>query len=95
MPAYAVFMRDKTVETVELDTYFAKVDATFEGHEVKLLADYGVIEVLEGEAIEGAVILEFPDINSARAWYHSPAYQAVAQHRFLGAQYRGFIVAGS
>jgi uncharacterized protein (DUF1330 family) len=28
------------------------------------------------------------------AWYHSPDYQAVAQHRFKGASYRGFVVEG-
>lgn len=94
MPAYAVFTRDETVDPVELEEYFAKVDASFEGHPMKLLADYGTIETLEGGEIEGAVILEFPDMEAARAWYRSSEYQAVAQHRFKGSRYRGFIVAG-
>ncbi|MBK4216878.1 DUF1330 domain-containing protein [Paracoccus caeni] len=94
MPAYVVFMRDEMVDPVEFDQYAAKVDASFEGHEVKPLADYGTIETLEGEEIDGAVILEFRDMDAARAWYRSSAYQTTAQHRFKGARYRGFIVEG-
>lgn len=94
MPAYAVFMRDETVDPAELAQYSAKVEASFEGHEMKLLADYGAIETLEGEEIEGAVILEFPDMDAVRAWYRSPRYQEIARHRFKGARYRGFVVAG-
>ena len=94
MPAYVVFMRDETVNPAQFEEYSAKVGASFEGHEVKFLADYGTIETLEGDEIEGAVILEFPNMDSARAWYRSPEYQATAQHRFQGARYRGFIIAG-
>ena len=94
MPAYAVFTREETIDQVELYEYFAKVDASFADHPMKLLADYGAIETLEGDEIEGAVILEFPDVEAARAWYRSPEYQAVAEHRFKGSRYRGFIVAG-
>lgn len=94
MPAYAVFMRDGIVDAAEFQEYISKVDASFEGHEVRFLADYGLIETLEGEEIEGAVILEFPDMDAARSWYRSPEYQTVVQHRFRGARYRGFIVAG-
>lgn len=94
MQAYVVFMRDETLDAAEFEEYSAKVGASFEGHAVKFLADYGTIETLEGAAIEGAVILEFPDMDAARAWYHSPEYQKTAQHRFQGARYRGFIVEG-
>lgn len=94
MPAYAVFMRDEMVDPVDLEKYSAEVDASFEGHEVKLLADYGTIETLEGDEIEGAVILEFPNMDAAQAWYRSPQYQATARHRLRGARDRGFIVAG-
>lgn len=94
MPAYVVFMRDETIDSVELEKYSAAVGASFEGHEMTPLADYGAIETLEGPETEGAVILEFPSMDAARAWYRSPEYQATAQHRFKGARYRGFVVAG-
>ncbi|MFV0490176.1 MAG: DUF1330 domain-containing protein [Vibrio fluvialis] len=40
------------------------------------------------------MIVEFPNQAAARAWYDSPAYQAVAQHRFQGAKYRAVMVDG-
>lgn len=94
MTAYVVFTRDEIVDPAEFDKYVADVDASFEGHEMNLLADYGTFETLEGEEIDGAVILAFPDMDAARAWYRSPEYQKTAQHRFKGARYRGFIVEG-
>lgn len=94
MQAYVVFMRDETVDPLEFEAYSARVGASFKGREVKFLADYGTIETLEGDAIEGAVILEFPDMDAARSWYHSSEYQQTAQHRFQGARYRGFIIEG-
>lgn len=94
MPAYVVFTREEMVDEHEFAVYAASVDATFAGHDVTLLADYGALETLEGAPVDGAVILRFPDAAAARAWYHSDAYQAVAAHRFAGARYRGFIVSG-
>ena len=92
MPAYIVFIRDETLDAAELAEYSAQVGPSFDGHDVKFLADYGTIETLEGHEIEGAVILQFPDMDAARAWYRGPEYQAVAQHRFKGSRYRGFII---
>lgn len=94
MPAYVVFIRDEMVNPAEFEKYAAKVGTSFEGHDVKFLADYGTIDTLEGDEIEGAVILEFLNMDAARAWYCSSEYQATAKHRFQGARYRGFIVDG-
>ena len=65
------------------------------GHALKPLALYGKYEMLEGPAVEGAVILEFPSIEAARSYYKSAAYQEAAKHRFLAADYRVFIVEGT
>ena len=36
----------------------------------------GASEVLEGERVpKRLVVLEFPDADAARRWYHSPEYQ--------------------
>ena len=43
---------------------------------------------------EAAVILGFPDMQAARTWYHSEAYQTVVQHRFKGAKFRAFLTEG-
>ncbi len=89
MAAYAVFIRQSTHNPDELATYSEKVGATLSGHPVSVLAAYGRQEVLEGPEVEGVVILEFPTIDAAKAWYDSPAYREVRQHRFRGADYRG------
>lgn len=64
------------------------------GHTAKPLAYYGAIETLEGPEAAGCVIVEFPDMDAARAWYQSPAYQEARKSRFQGADYRVFLTAG-
>lgn len=94
MTAYAVFIRESTQDPDELATYNATVKPTFEGHPITFHALYGDFEVLEGPPVEGVVIVSFPTMAAAIAWYRSPAYQAVAQHRFKGATYRCVLVEG-
>ena len=94
MPAYAVFIRNQTLNQAEMDAYSAQVGPTFQGHSVEILAAYGPHVTLEGNEVEGVVIAKFPSIEAARAWYDSPVYQKVVQHRFKGASYRAVIVEG-
>lgn len=94
MAAYIVFIREKTIDQTELETYWRKAPAAMGGHPIQALAAYGRHETLEGPEVEGIVIAEFPSMDEARAWYDSPAYQEAAQHRLRGAVYRGLIVEG-
>jgi uncharacterized protein (DUF1330 family) len=94
MKGYIVFTREKTLDADEMGVYSEKVGATFAGHDVKVLARYGKYEVLEGDATEGAVIVEFPSVAAAKAWYDGPAYTEVRKHRFSGAEYRAILVEG-
>ena len=92
--AYVIFIKERMQDEVEMGLYKSSVGASFKGHSPSFLAAYGALEVLEGAPAEGVVILEFADMEKARAWYHSPAYQEAARHRFAGAVYRGLIVEG-
>lgn len=94
MPAYIVLTREHTHDNEEMKRYSEKAKAAREGHDPQPLAFYGDFEVLEGSAMEGAVILRFPDMTAARAWYENPAYQEARKHRFQGADYRVFLVDG-
>ncbi|WAM49314.1 DUF1330 domain-containing protein [Vreelandella venusta] len=94
MPAYIVLTREHTHDAKEMEQYASKAKAAREGHNLQPLAFYGDFEVLEGSAMEGAVILRFPDMAAARACYTSPAYQEARKHRFQGADYRVFLVDG-
>ena len=66
MAAYAVFIRESTLDQSELDAYTPKAEASLEGHQVTVLAAYGQQEVLEGPPVEGVVIVEFPTIEDAK-----------------------------
>jgi uncharacterized protein (DUF1330 family) len=94
MSAYLIFTREKTLDEAELKIYWGKIRATFAGHQVKVLVNYGRYEVLEGDTIEGIVIAKFPSFEAAKTWYESPAYQATRPHRLKGAIYSGLVVKG-
>ena len=94
MPAYVIFIRERTIDQSELDAYEKLARPSLEDLPIKFLAAYGRQKVLEGPVPEGVAIAEFPSIEEAKQWYESPAYQAAAQHRFKGATYRGLIVEG-
>src|SRR5579863_1749341 len=63
-------------------------------HPVEVLVTDGKHEVLEGDPIEGMVIVKFPSVKAAKDWCYSEAYQNVAKHRKHGAIYHGLIVEG-
>jgi uncharacterized protein (DUF1330 family) len=50
----------------ELKIYWDKIRATFAGHQVKVLVNYGRLE-----GLEGIVIAEFPSFEAAKAWFES------------------------
>ena len=94
MAAYALFIRDAMRDPDEMQIYAGKAGGSLAGHPVKVLVAYGKQEVLEGPQAEGMVILEFPTMAEAKAWYDSPAYREAREHRFQGADYRAILVEG-
>ncbi|MEL6510671.1 MAG: DUF1330 domain-containing protein [Pseudomonadota bacterium] len=61
----------------------------------RFLVRGGESEVLEGNFKQRHVVVEFPDMAAARAFYLSPAYQRVAQIRFENADSDMLIVEGT
>jgi uncharacterized protein (DUF1330 family) len=94
MATYIVFIRERTLNPSELETYSQKASAAMTGHAVTPLAVYGRQEVIEGPQVEGVAILKFPSFGEAKAWYDSPAYREAREHRLKGADYRAVIVEG-
>jgi len=94
MSAYMIFTRNSMLDETEMAIYSKDVPATLAGRQAKVLALYGAHEDLEGASTEGTVILEFPTSEAAKAWYDSPSYRQVREHRFKGAKYRVTLVAG-
>lgn len=94
MPAYLVFIKEREHDAAAMADYAPKAGASLQGHPGKPLAYYGAIETLEGPEARGAVIIEFPTMDEARAWYAGPAYQEARKSRFAGADYRVLLIEG-
>jgi uncharacterized protein (DUF1330 family) len=95
MVAYVIFTRVRTRDPAQIKLYADARTKFLAGHNVKPLVPFGTtFEVLEGPAVEGVSILEFPSLAEAKAWYSSPAYQEASQHRFRGGDYTTIIVEG-
>jgi uncharacterized protein (DUF1330 family) len=75
MAAYVI--ADITIKNPEVFAEYRKqVPATVEKYRGRYLARGGAHEVLEGDWHPARVIvLEFPDLAAARAWYGSPEYR--------------------
>src|ERR1700759_2616687 len=94
MAAYFVMVREKTTDAMSLAEYGPRASLAAQGHPLKPLAIYGAMDQLEGDAIEGAVIIEFPDMAAARAWYDSRSYQAAVKFRQAGSKSKAFFIEG-
>lgn len=81
MAAYAVaHLRTMNVNR-EIVAYLKQVDATLEPYHGRFLVHGRQSEVVEGEYPGYCIIIEFPDLEQARGWYHSDAYQEIAPLR--------------
>lgn len=95
MPAYVLFIREGGIRNqAEMDIYQSMTREIPPDPKLTPLVVYGAMEALEGEPPGGTVILQFPTLEDAKAWYNSPGYQAASLHRREGADYRAFIVQG-
>ncbi|WP_437204812.1 DUF1330 domain-containing protein [Planctomicrobium sp. SH664] len=94
MPAYVILIQEETTDRGELEAYFEQEGGTLEGHSAIPRVIYGPHEVLDGAPVEGVVLLEFPTLAEAKAWYLGPEYTAAKQYRLRGAEYRAIFVEG-
>jgi uncharacterized protein (DUF1330 family) len=95
MPAYVLCIREKPAhDPAALATYSRMNREAPRNPNLTPLVVYGATEALEGEAPDGVIILQFPTVEDAKAWYNSPNYQAAIPHRKKGADYRIMILQG-
>ena len=94
MAAYVIIIREGEIVDPEAMAAYHGGSGGAPAPGLKALAVNGKMEMLEGEGAEGVVILEFPDTATAKAWYHSDAYQARAKIRQQAAPYRAMLVEG-
>ena len=89
-----VFTRERMRDEKEYEVYKQNNRIAMQGHPIKPHVLYGKYEVLEGPEVQGVVVLEFPTVADAKAYYDSPAYREAREHRFKAADYRVIIVEG-
>ncbi|MFE5489918.1 DUF1330 domain-containing protein [Streptomyces virginiae] len=77
MTAYAIaHLRPETMNEDVL-TYIEAIQSTMDPFGGRFLVHGKEVEVLEGPFPGTVVVIGFPDIERARAWYASDAYQAI------------------
>ena len=95
MPAYVV------VETLITDPeraakYRPLSGASVERHGGRFLARGGAVTRLEGSwDPKRVVVIEFPSVEQARAWYESEDYRAARQVRAGAGEWRIVVVEGT
>ncbi|MBJ7553776.1 DUF1330 domain-containing protein [Marinomonas spartinae] len=79
-----VIVDSTVIDQDKLAEYSAQAKATIEPYGGRFIAK-GEAEILHGESEHSKkAIIEFPDKESARNWYNSDAYQALAPLREAG-----------
>lgn len=81
MSAYAVAHLRKMTVNREVITYLQNIDATLEPFDGHFLVHGKQSEVVEGEFPGYLIIIGFPNMEKARAWYHSDTYQEIVSLR--------------
>ena len=95
MPGYVIF----DIRITDPDAYAPyreRAGATVEAYGGRYLVRGGAHEAIEGDwDPERVVVLEFPSVERAREWYHSPEYQEIAPMRQSASVSKGLIVEGA
>lgn len=94
MSAYAVGLLKDVVFGPDIVGYLERIDETMKPYCGRFLLHGQQPEVLEGSLPVDVVVIEFPDIEHARRWYASPAYQQILPLRTRNAASVVFLVDG-
>ncbi|MEU3980118.1 DUF1330 domain-containing protein [Streptomyces sp. NPDC026672] len=81
MTAYAIARLREAAPHPEIAEYIERITATFEPHGGRFLVHGTAHEVKEGDWPGHVVVIGFPGIDEARAWWDSPAYREIAPLR--------------
>jgi uncharacterized protein (DUF1330 family) len=81
MSAYAIAHMRKVTMGPAIVEYLERIDATLAPFGGRFIVHGGELEVLEGSWPGHVIVIEFPDRDRAKAWYHSDDYQAIVALR--------------
>jgi uncharacterized protein (DUF1330 family) len=95
MPAYVIASVTKAWDRDKLIEYRERNTAAVANHGGRFVARGGRHEVLEGDyAPVRVVIIEFPDLDAARAWYESDEYAPLRELRRSASETDIYVVEG-
>lgn len=80
-PAYAIAHLQESDPHPDIAEYMERISDTFEPYGGRFLVHATPHEVKEGNWPGHVVMIGFPGISEARAWWDSPAYQEIAPLR--------------
>ncbi|POX41441.1 DUF1330 domain-containing protein [Streptomyces sp. Ru73] len=81
MSAYAVAHLKNGSRHEDVLSYMERIQETMDPFGGRFLVHGTTVEVREGTWPGHLVMIEFPDLERARAWYDSPAYQELVPLR--------------
>jgi uncharacterized protein (DUF1330 family) len=82
MAAYLInHLRQPGVMQSEVLDYLERVQATLDPFNGKFIVQGGDVQVLEGCWPQSIVVVSFPDMAKARAWYESPPCRTILHLR--------------
>ena len=94
MAAYAIAHLHQVDLNAEIADYLRRIDATLTPFGGRFLV-HGVQPIpLDGSWEGTVVVIEFADLERARAWYDSPAYQAILPLRTRNSRGEAILVEG-
>src|SRR4051812_22458831 len=94
MTAYAMAHLHHVDVNEEISEYLACIDETLPPFGGRFLVHNRTPEVVDGAFPGVIVVIEFPDLERARAWYSSPGYQAIVDLRISNSVGGAFLVDG-
>lgn len=81
MSAYAVAFIRETTFNDEIAEYLRRIDNTLEPFSGRYMIHGGPYKPLEGDWSGDLVMIEFPSMAQAEAWYNSDAYAGIRSLR--------------
>jgi uncharacterized protein (DUF1330 family) len=95
MPAYFLFDNVEVSDPAALATYAKGAAKTVSDHGGQYIAIDHAPEAVEGDpGLTSVVLIEFPDVERARAWYDSPAYQPLKEIRHGAVRNNAVLISG-
>lgn len=95
MAAYVIVFRETPITDPDAIADYQRLSVPKEPTPgLKVLAAYGDLTALEGDLPDAVTVIEFPDVEMAKAWFFSPHYQAAVAARSKAATFRSLIVEG-